>query len=331
MTSLLERWEKDPFFSAAEEVQESADRMESIFRMWNKDSPDDQLRRDLQTALGTTKWQLEEFQRATMSSYNTNSADDAKTRHKEFVVAIEANISRIKTSLNETTTSNGKPPLPWVRLDEGERDELAVFLSGAPIQVEKTSTRFHVIGEQPSSDNPQEIEPNGTSKNTRHSVQWNPSEARDQEKQLSGHRRAASANADIGSFKISVSDPDHNVHLLSSNSNQGLGTVNGMEAASSFSCSKKNAYRKIKVCDRGGQEQLNGGCCYERSKSCLNGCDDCDKHIYGWYGAVRRLIQRSQYQVQYCRPIQIIIWSLLLICLIILLVLTVILGISRNN
>lgn len=330
----MDRWEKDPFFSAAEEVQESADRMESLFRRWinpKKDAEGDhlnvhQVRRDLQTALGTTKWQLEEFEKATRTSYNTTSSDDEKTRHREFIVAIESNISRIETSLNETT-SHDKPPLSWVRLDDDERDELAVFLSGAPLQVEKTSTRFHVISDETGGALPDE--------STRHSVQLNPLEGRE-EKQFPGHRRTASANADIGSssVKIAVSAVGNadNAAVPPSNSNASFsGSVNSLESSSSFSWSKKNGYRKLKSGipkSQQPQKSKGNGGCYERSKSCLNGCDDCDKHVYGWYGGIKRLIQRSQYQVQYCRPVQIIIWSLLLLCLIILLAVTIVLGVS---
>ncbi|WVZ94340.1 hypothetical protein U9M48_040241 [Paspalum notatum var. saurae] len=60
----LEQWQKDGFFQAAEEVQESADLMESVYRTWirersNDSSSDDveDLQRELQTALGTAKWQ----------------------------------------------------------------------------------------------------------------------------------------------------------------------------------------------------------------------------------------------------------------------------------
>ncbi|XP_039128572.1 uncharacterized protein LOC120264776 isoform X2 [Dioscorea cayenensis subsp. rotundata] len=65
------RWEADPLFSAAEVVQDSADRMESVFQMLlheqklvQGESSDSKLlgqiqyhRRDLLTALETTKWQ----------------------------------------------------------------------------------------------------------------------------------------------------------------------------------------------------------------------------------------------------------------------------------
>ncbi|XP_057721748.1 syntaxin-61-like [Arachis stenosperma] len=77
MTSNFDRWEKDPFFEAAEEVQESADRLESAYRTWIRSTKDDcsvwnsvELRRDLNTALGTAKWQLDEFNRAVKLKLN---------------------------------------------------------------------------------------------------------------------------------------------------------------------------------------------------------------------------------------------------------------------
>lgn len=76
MAKSFHAWESDPLFSAAEVVQDSADRMESAFRMLlheqsllQGDPSDTKLlssieyhRRDLATALGTTKWQLEDFE-----------------------------------------------------------------------------------------------------------------------------------------------------------------------------------------------------------------------------------------------------------------------------
>ncbi|KAF3780797.1 hypothetical protein EJ110_NYTH38481 [Nymphaea thermarum] len=59
---------RDAFFSAVEEVQESADSMESAYRIWERERKDgfamddsDELRKELHTALGTTKWQLSLF------------------------------------------------------------------------------------------------------------------------------------------------------------------------------------------------------------------------------------------------------------------------------
>lgn len=75
--------------------------------------------------------QLEEFERAVVSSYGKISTDATKDRHREFISAMENQISRVEHSWNDSGGSTGKPPRPWVRLDEGERKELALFLSGS--------------------------------------------------------------------------------------------------------------------------------------------------------------------------------------------------------
>ncbi|CAA0839427.1 Syntaxin/t-SNARE family protein [Striga hermonthica] len=130
-------WQKDTFFSAAEEVQLSADIMESAYRTWLRARREssmsqqlDELSRELQMALGTTKWQLEEFEKAVRLSYRNNSDDITITRHKQFVSAIEGQISRVETSLKESLDMKGKKPFRWVNLDEQECDDLALFLSG---------------------------------------------------------------------------------------------------------------------------------------------------------------------------------------------------------
>ncbi|KAB1204238.1 SET domain-containing protein 4 [Morella rubra] len=152
-------WQKDAFFSAAEEVQESADVMESAYRTWVRErremqSPDylDELSRELQTALGTAKWQthafmrfnhhqfvtygiqnnqlLEEFEKAVRLSYGHRSNDNTTARHRQFIAAIEEQISRVEASLRESFSEEGKQSLQWVNLDEDECNELATFLSG---------------------------------------------------------------------------------------------------------------------------------------------------------------------------------------------------------
>eukprot|EP00268_Persea_americana_P017095 TRINITY_DN1818_c1_g1_i1.p1 TRINITY_DN1818_c1_g1~~TRINITY_DN1818_c1_g1_i1.p1 ORF type:complete len:384 (+),score=80.29 TRINITY_DN1818_c1_g1_i1:369-1520(+) len=134
----FDRWRKDVFFSAAEEVQESADIMESVFRAWERVRRDgfesnesDELCRELRTALGTTKWQLEEFERAVKVSHVSGS-EHTIARHRQFVLAIEDQVSRIEKALRDSLIEEGKQPLRWVQLDEEERDDLALFLSGPP-------------------------------------------------------------------------------------------------------------------------------------------------------------------------------------------------------
>ncbi|KAK0571059.1 hypothetical protein LWI29_010422 [Acer saccharum] len=130
-------WKKDTFFSAAEEVQESADIMESSYRLWVRERREglepaslDELSRELQTALGTAKWQLEEFERAVMASHGHRCNDNTMARHRQFISAIENQISHVEAALREAFSEEGKKPLRWINLDEEERDDLAMFLSG---------------------------------------------------------------------------------------------------------------------------------------------------------------------------------------------------------
>ncbi|KAL9307495.1 putative syntaxin 6 [Arabidopsis thaliana] len=263
MTTSLDRWEKDPFFPAAEEVQESADRMESAYRTWLNGKRDsskvwdsEQLHRDLHAALGTTKWQ--------------------------FTFVMEAQVSKIEKSLKEAAQSDGKGTPRWVRLDEDDRNELALFLTG------------------PSE-----------------SAKANPN----------GHRRTASA-AEFSAWNIAVSDdglvkkscdepvvrPPRKVPSFS-------GFLNYMDPVS------KHCNRKWKGLDRQGdsdaallpiqanQQDMNG--CSERGKSCMECEEDCyEKQLHGWYGALQRQLQRSQYRMRYSKSVHAAIWIILLVFLI---------------
>lgn len=138
--SSFDQWKKDVFFSAAEEVQESADTMESVYRMWIRERNDgleseisDELMRELHTCLGTAKWQLEEFERAVGLNHENYPQEENKiTRHRAFVAAIRNQICCIEKTMNDSLLAEGKQPLRWVQLDEDERDEFETFLSSAP-------------------------------------------------------------------------------------------------------------------------------------------------------------------------------------------------------
>ncbi|KAJ0026282.1 hypothetical protein Pint_08674 [Pistacia integerrima] len=337
MASSFDRWEKDPFFTAAEEVQESADRMESMYRTWihaNKDASSvwdsEELLRDLRTSLGTTKWQLEEFARAVKSTYAKSSIDDARDRHRQFIIAMEDQIVKIEMSLEDSARSEGKASLPWVRLDEGECNELALFLSGPSVSDDKALINNQVKeNEVPLVTVKESVL--DYSINSGQSVEWGSLEGRKENPH--GHRRTASACADIGAWKIAITDDG-----CQQNSSKGQpplpprkipsvsGFLNSMESVAKLKLSK-NGIRKWKAVDRFQEadtellkaSQLTRGinACYEKSKSCLDSCDDCyDKQLYGWYGAIQRQLQRSQYQMQYCRPVQVAFWIVLLLCLI---------------
>ncbi|XP_057426750.1 uncharacterized protein LOC130720152 isoform X2 [Lotus japonicus] len=331
MASSFDRWEKDPFFNAAEEVQESADRMDSAYRTWlhaTKDTSSmwnsDELRRDLQTTLGTAKWQLEEFERAARLNYSRTSGE-ARTRHQDFITAIEDKITKVEHLLHESSTTGSKASMPWIHLDEGEQDELASFLSGMPAAESNDPT----WSKSRDGENPQ-LSDNDLVINCSKNVHISSGLGEAKEETPRGHRRAASASADIGFWKISVADdaqqsssssgssgPMHKVPSLS-------GFVSAMESKMKW---PRNGYRKLKVVDHHKETkstllptaETNKGnmACYGRSKSSLKSCDECyDKNLYGWYGAIRRQLQRSQYQMQYSQPVRITVSIVVLLCLI---------------
>ncbi|XP_030454351.2 uncharacterized protein LOC115675736 [Syzygium oleosum] len=341
MASSFDRWEKDPFFSAAEEVQESADRMQSTYRTWIHAKKDasvtwnlEELRRDLHTALGTTHWQLEEFERAVQSSYVNSSTDDSRDRHRDFIVAINEQISKINNSLQESALLDGEPAPSWVRLDERERNEFASFLSGSSAFDAAGAESDHVMDDEDHKESQKESTPE-CSKNSCQSTEWSSMDAR--EDKSYGHRRTASASADISAWKIAIAGEAY--PQSSSNGHSVVpprkvpsvsGFLNSMGSVSKLKWSK-NGFRKWKADSHQeddtallGPAQLERGvhACYERSKSCLDNCDDCyEKQLYGWYGAIQRQLQRSQYQMQYSRPVKLAFSAILILCLIVLLAL----------
>ncbi|XP_050884920.1 uncharacterized protein LOC127088048 isoform X2 [Lathyrus oleraceus] len=286
---------------------------------WNSD----ELRRDLLTAMGTAKWQLDEFQRAVKSSYRKSSSDDARNRHQDFVAAIEAKISKVENllQLHESVPLGSKVSLPWVSLDEGERNELASFLSGMPLSPSGGKPPLRFTGRD--TVNPKL----GDTDSVRAAVEV--------EEKPYGHRRVASAGADISSWKIAVLD---NVQQsTSSNDSSGPTPMHKVASVSGFfssveSISKwpKNGYRKLKAMDSHQETdnalllpstECNGviNDCNEKSKICLHSCDGCyNKPLHGWYGALQRQLQRSQYQMQYNRPVQIAVWIVIILCFIVL-------------
>lgn len=101
---------------------------------------------------------MDEFERAVRLSYRNRADDITTNRHRQFVAAIENQISCVEAALRESFNEDGKQPLRWVNLDEGERDDLAMFLSGTPGTSQKTengsdakfgaSTKSNISGKQ---------------------------------------------------------------------------------------------------------------------------------------------------------------------------------------
>lgn len=346
MATAFDRWEKDPFFYAAEEVQESADRMESVYRRWvcGKagalksfgevwDASAADLQRDLHATLGTAKWQLEELERAVRRNDAILSTDEATvTLHRDFVVAISDRIDMVEKNLKESILEEeGERSLTWVRLDKGERDELAHFLSSSGSEAEKVSPTPSVPDQEAGSLMDGET-----------SVCWKspPCQLKDlSSAEAKDHRRVASSCTELGALTISVSPEE--TPCISSDERANLPpprllSLSELRTAESSSKPKnwyRNGFRKWKAPSQEDMEetlplrnhQLSRGmnACYEKSKSCISDCTDesYHKHHHEWLGALQRQLQRSQYQIQYGRPIQFMIWTIVTVLLIFLFVL----------
>lgn len=74
--------------------------------------------------------QLEEFERAVMESHRYRCNEVTMARHRQFITVIENQISRVEAALREVCSEEGKQQLRWINLDDDDRDDLAMFLSG---------------------------------------------------------------------------------------------------------------------------------------------------------------------------------------------------------
>lgn len=79
-------------------------------------------------------------------SYGDCKDDNSAARHRQFIAAIESQISCVEAGLKESFTEDGKQPLRWVNLDEEEQDDLAAFLSGNSHVSENAKDKFVEIG-----------------------------------------------------------------------------------------------------------------------------------------------------------------------------------------
>lgn len=75
--------------------------------------------------------QLDEFEKAVRLTPGHRSNNYIAARHRQFIDAIENQISRVELALREALNDEGKQTLQWINLDEEERDDLATFLSGS--------------------------------------------------------------------------------------------------------------------------------------------------------------------------------------------------------
>ncbi|XP_076917515.1 uncharacterized protein LOC143577618 [Bidens hawaiensis] len=211
---------------------------------------------------------------------------------------MENQISRVENSWSDSSVSKEKPPGPWVRLDERERKELALFLSGS---------------KSPGDEQPARNRFNDEHRGRR-------KQKVDAKDKFSGHRRTASA--DISSWNINVDNekrdgknekPPRKIPSFS-------GLLSMLDAASKLTWST-NGYKKIS--QEADVKSLETrpltravDASNEGSKGFTEPCDDrYNKRLYGWFAAVQRLFQRSQYYVLYSRRTRTMFWFLIFLCL----------------
>ena len=171
--------------------------------------------------------QLDELNRAVKSNDETLSAGkETRTRHSQFVDAIGNQISTVENSLKELNFKRGETEHSWVRLDEGERDELALFLS-CPFP------------------------PRGSPRGGRRSNEMLKKDVK--EERFNGHRRTASACAEMGAWKILVPNADHQPSLSPPKMPSLSCLMNDLESSSKVKWSK-NVFKKLKGGDQHQQD-----------------------------------------------------------------------------
>jgi hypothetical protein len=160
--------------------------------------------------------QLEQFERAVRLSSDKYSLEAGTVaRRRQFIVAIEDQISRVEKATSDSSVENGRRGLNWVKLDEDEQDDLVAFLS-APAQLSgKTRKRegsYHSPPRQKKVlvgvNNDRDMD--GISKD-RHTFESSPMEISDAEsvvhglsEQLNVHRTNLSSADDR--WKINIGD-----------------------------------------------------------------------------------------------------------------------------
>lgn len=73
---------------------------------------------------------MEEFEKAVKLRYRHFDDESATTRHRQFILAIQNQISHVEAALRESFVEEGRQPFRWVNLDEEDQDDFAAFLSG---------------------------------------------------------------------------------------------------------------------------------------------------------------------------------------------------------
>ncbi|URD89819.1 syntaxin 6, N-terminal domain containing protein, partial [Musa troglodytarum] len=337
----FDQWQKDAFFSAAEAVQESADIMESTYRMWTRNrrngfglEASDELSRELQTALGTAKWQLEEFEKALRASHGNYSSQENNTinRHRQFVAAIRNQILLVEKQLNHSLVIEGKSPLRWVQLNDDERDDLAVFLSGVPHKFQQPKHKNADPGKTELARSFKDVVTINKGKGcveeftAKEPYKSKVDEVHAKVVQLNGPTGALSS-PDIGAWKIVIANEDTDKgstevrpETLNHGSSQSgiLGSVESTSKLKSFKNNPWNAKTEELLPLRNGlsyyldskgvrwfAQGING--LTERSKNCFSHGSKLthSQHLPGKVGGFQRNILGSQHRMHFAHSLRI--------------------------
>lgn len=145
MENEFSRWKSDPYFSVAEDIQTSADRLESVFRTCQRmhanlpkdagDSPDphSNYQIELNAACDTLYWQVEEFAK----EINFDKSDEPDKigdhpRRLKFIHSIRHRVNAIRSQMKDSSLTF----VPSI----GTKSNLSSFLSSS-ISLESTSPR----------------------------------------------------------------------------------------------------------------------------------------------------------------------------------------------
>ncbi|ONK70541.1 uncharacterized protein A4U43_C05F34780 [Asparagus officinalis] len=323
--STFDQWQKDVFFSAAEEVQESADTMESTYRMWVRERNDgiypeflDEMRKELHTTLGTAKWQLEDFEReVSLSHEKYPSEENTITRHREFIAAIRNKISHIEDEINDSLLQEGRQPLRWIQLDEKERDDFENFLSISPQNLHGNK------GKIPSHESARGFKETVTISKDKYLVEvsakqhlGNRDEVLVQEENLDEQRKGGSS-PDWRIVIADEEDPDKKLvkskQEMNNRASGFWGFLRSVETKAKLTLFR-NSFRKVKsgehiqtengfsnYLDLKGISLLEQGAngLSERSRNCFGSCKESPKgssvQQIGRVGGLQRHFQGSQY------------------------------------
>ncbi|KAJ6837176.1 uncharacterized protein M6B38_121545 [Iris pallida] len=342
--SSFDQWKKDVFFSAAEEVQESADTLESVYRMWARERTDgfeseisDELRRELHTRLGTAMWQLEEFERAVSSSYeNYPSEENTINRHREFVAALRNQICCTEKAMNDSLLAEGKQPLPWVQLDDDdERDEFETFLSSAPSSKTFPETKDRYVDRKSARGFKETVTINNDAKYVVEVAAKDDFRNHDQrivqEEDSNGKRRSWSP-PDVDAWKIVIADEEDVQKRLSEmmpQTHNRLSSLNGFFRSVESSTARlvwlRSSFQKAKreenIQSRQGFAQGIDGS-GERGRTCFRSSKEDSRgtkmqQTVGRFGGFRRSPQGLQSKVQFRRSLRFTLLPLLTIFLIV--------------